>query len=156
MSNLNKVQLIGHLGRDPESRTFDNGNTVANATLATTERWKDKQTGENRELTEWHRLVFNGKLAEIAATYLQKGSLIYAEGALRTRKWTDNHGIEKYSTEVRVDVMRMLGSRTDRPTQEQASAAPASAKSSASPPQPAGAYGGAGSGFEDMDDDIPY
>jgi len=154
MSSLNKVQLIGHLGRDPESRTFDNGNTVANATLATTERWKDKQTGENRELTEWHRLVFHGKLAEIAATYLQKGSLIYAEGALRNRKWTDNHGIEKYSTEVRVDVMRMLGGRPERTPQDAAPPAKASPQPSARSPQPAGAY--AGSGFEDMDDDIPF
>ncbi len=164
MSSLNRVQLIGHLGRDPEIRNFDNGGMVANATLATTERWKDKQTGEPREATEWHRLVFNGKLAEIVSTYLQKGALIYAEGSLRTRKWTDSHGIEKYSTEVRVDEMRMLGGRNDRgatPEDNDAQAqsrAPTSARVPTPTPRPtyATASASTGSGFEDMDDDIPY
>jgi single-strand DNA-binding protein len=164
MSSLNRVQLIGYLGRDPEIRNFDNGGMVANATLATTERWKDKQTGEAREATEWHRLVFNGKLAEIVSTYLQKGALIYAEGSLRTRKWTDNHGIEKYSTEVRVDEMRMLGGRNERgaapaASDDQApSRVPAPARPATPAPRPtyAAAGAGAGSGFEDMDDDIPY
>lgn len=154
MSSLNKVHLIGHLGRDPETRTFDNGNSVTNASLATTERWKDKQTGESREATEWHRLVFNGKLAEIAGTYLHKGALIYVEGSLRTRKWTDQHGIEKYSTEVRADVLRMLGGRPERGDSAPASDRPhrpSASQAATAAPHPTG-----GSGFEDMDDDIPY
>jgi single-strand DNA-binding protein len=164
MSSLNRVLLIGHLGRDPEIRSFDNGGMVANATLATTERWKDKQTGEAREATEWHRLVFNGKLAEIVSTYLQKGALIYAEGSLRTRKWTDNHGIEKYSTEVRVDEMRMLGGRNDRGATPEGGDAqtPGRAATTARTPTPAprptyaAASASTGNGFEDIDDDIPF
>lgn len=111
MSNVNKVILIGRIGRDPESRTFPSGDMVVNASVATSERWKDKQTGEQKEATEWTRVNFNGKLAEIASQYLRKGSLVYVEGSLKTRKWTDQAGVEKYSTEVRVDQMRMLGGK---------------------------------------------
>ena len=160
MASVNKVIIVGNLGRDPEVRTFPNGDRVANVTIATTDRWKDKQTGEPKEATEWHRAVFNGRLAEIAAEYLRKGSQIYVEGSLRTRKWTDAQGQEKYTTEIRVDQMQMLGRREGMggpggseeggggggysrpaPASRQA-AAPAAAKSD--------------SGFGDMDDDIPF
>ena len=111
MASVNKVILVGNLGRDPESRTFPSGDQVCNVTLATTDTWKDKQTGEKREATEWHRLVFNGRLAEIAQQYLRKGSQIYVEGQIRTRKYQDKDGVEKYATDIRVDQMQMLGSR---------------------------------------------
>ena len=112
MASVNKVILVGNLGRDPEMRSFPNGDQVANVTLATTDKWKDKQSGEPREHTEWHRLVFNGRLAEIAGQYLRKGSQIYVEGSIRTRKWQDQaSGQDRYSTEIRVDQMQMLGSR---------------------------------------------
>lgn len=112
MASINKVILVGNLGRDPEMRTFPSGDQIATVTIATTDRWRDKNTGENRELTEWHRVVFNGKLAEIVAQYLRKGSQVYVEGSIRTRKWTDQQtGQERYSTEIRADTMQMLGSR---------------------------------------------
>jgi single-strand DNA-binding protein len=111
MASVNKVIIVGNLGRDPEMRTFPSGDQVANVTIATTDKWKDKQSGEMREATEWHRVVFNGRLAEIAGQYLRKGSQVYVEGSLRTRKWTDQSGVEKYSTEIRADQMQMLGSR---------------------------------------------
>lgn len=111
MASLNKVQIIGNLGRDPETRSFPNGDQVANVTIATTDKWKDKASGEMREATEWHRVSFFGRQAEIAGQYLRKGSSVYVEGSLRTRKWTDKDGIEKYSTEIRADSMLMLGSK---------------------------------------------
>ena len=104
---VNKVILVGNLGRDPEVRTFPSGGQVANVTLVTTERWKDRQSGEMREHTEWHRLVFNDRLAEIVAQYLRKGSQIYVEGSIRTRKWTDQNGQEHTTTEIRVDQMQL-------------------------------------------------
>lgn len=119
MASVNKVILIGHLGQDPDTRTFANGGAVANTSLATSRRWKDKQTGAPREETEWHRLVFNNRLAEIASQYLRKGSLIYVEGSLRTRKWQDQSGADRYVTEIRVDQLQMLDRRAD------AAAAPA-------------------------------
>ncbi|EOX9817929.1 single-stranded DNA-binding protein [Providencia stuartii] len=109
---VNKVILIGHLGNDPEIRYIPNGGAVANLTLATSETWRDKQTGEMREKTEWHRVVIFGKLAEIAGEYLKKGSQIYVEGSLQTRKWTDQSGQDRYTTEVVVNIggaMQMLG-----------------------------------------------
>jgi single-strand DNA-binding protein len=174
MASVNKVILVGNLGRDPEVRSFPSGDRVANVTIATTDKWKDKQTNEMREATEWHRIVFNGRLAEIAEQYLRKGSQIYVEGSLRTRKWTDKDGVEKYTTEIRADQMQMLGSRqgmggpsaeedgygapvsnnyarpapASRPAMPAAAARPASA--------PAAAPGRPASGFEDMDDDIPF
>ncbi len=111
---VNKVILVGNLGQDPEVRFMPNGGAVANFTLATSESWRDKQTGENKESTEWHRVVLFGKLAEIAGEYLRKGSQVYIEGQLRTRKWQDQSGQEKYTTEVVVNVggtMQMLGGR---------------------------------------------
>ena len=113
MASVNKVIIVGNLGRDPESRTFPNGDMVCNVTIATTDKWKDKQTGEAKEHTEWHRVTFNGRLAEVAGQYLRKGSQVYVEGSLRTRKWTDQSGVEKYSTEIRADQMQMLGPRQD-------------------------------------------
>ena len=174
MASVNKVILVGNLGRDPEMRSFPSGDQVANVTLATTDKWKDKQSGEPREHTEWHRLVFNGRLAEIAGQYLRKGSQIYVEGSIRTRKWQDQAtGQDRYATEVRVDQMQMLGSRQgmggpsddggggyggggdgggyDAPRR----AAPAPRAASA-PRAPAPAASKPGSGFDDMDDDIPF
>ncbi|MBK5016625.1 single-stranded DNA-binding protein [Pantoea sp. S62] len=119
---VNKVILVGNLGQDPEIRYMPNGGAVANISLATSESWRDKQTGENREITEWHRVVLFGKLAEVAGEYLRKGSQIYIEGQLRTRKWQDQSGQDKYSTEVVVNVggtMQMLGGRTQNSDQQQ-------------------------------------
>ena len=150
MASVNKVIIVGNLGRDPEMRTFSNGDQIANATIATTDRWKDKQTGEMKELTEWHRVVFNGRLAEIAGEYLRKGSQVYVEGSLRTRKWTDQSGVEKYSTEIRADQLQMLGSRQDG---QQRAAAPAAAPRQAAAPAPAPRPAPA---MADMDDDVPF
>ncbi len=111
---VNKVILVGNLGQDPEVRYLPSGGAVANITLATSESWRDKATGEQKEQTEWHRVVLFGKLAEVAGEYLRKGSQVYIEGQLRTRKWTDQSGTEKYTTEVLVNVggvMQMLGGR---------------------------------------------
>jgi single-strand DNA-binding protein len=169
MASVNKVILVGNLGRDPEVRTFPSGDKVANVTIATTDKWRDKQSNEMREATEWHRIVFNGRLAEIVEQYLRKGSQIYVEGSLRTRKWTDKDGIEKFTTEIRADQMQMLGSRQGQGGGEDGyggggyqRAAPASRPQAA---VPAGNQGGSGatkpaakqgSGFDDMDDDIPF
>ena len=108
---VNKVILVGNLGKDPEIRYMPNGNAVANLTLATTESWKDKQTGDQQEKTEWHRIVMFRRLAEIAGEYLKKGSQVYIEGKLQTRKWQDNSGNDRYTTEIIADEMQMLGSR---------------------------------------------
>ncbi len=168
MASVNKVIIVGNLGRDPETRSFPNGDQVANVTIATTDRYKDKTSGEMKEITEWHRVSFFGRLAEIAGQYLRKGSQVYVEGSLRTRKWTDKDGIEKYSTEIRADSMQMLGSRQgmggggvggddggyDAPQQRSAPAARAPA---AAPRQaPAASPAKSSSGFDDMDDDIPF
>lgn len=104
---INKVILIGHLGRDPEVKYFPSGDAIANATIATAESWKDKQTGEQKEATEWHNVVFPGKLAEIAGKYLKKGSKVYVEGSLRTRSW-EKDGVKRYTTEIRVHDLQML------------------------------------------------
>ena len=171
MASVNKVILVGNLGRDPETRTFPSGDQVCNVTLATTDKWKDKQSGEMREATEWHRLVFNGRLAEIAAQYLRKGSQIYVEGQIRTRKYTDKDGAEKYATDIRVDQMQMLGSRQgqggpsgggddDGYSQGGGGGGYAPRAPAAAPRAPAPAARQApaksSSGFDDMDDDIPF
>ena len=119
MAYLNKVQLIGNLGQAPKLHTFDDGGTVANVSIATTEKWKDKESGELREQTEWHNLVFHGRLAEIVGQYLKKGAPIYVEGRLRTRKWQTEAGEDRYTTEIRVDEMQMLGAKPAE-TEEQA------------------------------------
>ena len=168
MASVNKVIIVGNLGKDPELRTFPSGDQVANVTIATTDKWKDKQSGEMKEATEWHRVVFNGRLAEIVGQYLRKGSQVYVEGSLRTRKWTDKDGVEKYSTEIRADQMQMLGSRQgmggpggddgggggyDAPPSRSAAPAP---RPMAAPARPAPAPSKTASGFDDMDDDIPF
>lgn len=167
MASVNKVIIVGNLGRDPETRSFPNGDQVANVTIATTDRYKDKTSGEMKEITEWHRVSFFGRLAEIAGQYLRKGSQVYVEGSLRTRKWTDKDGVEKYSTEIRADSMQMLGSRQGMggasgadegggydapPSRTPAARAPASTPRQA----PASTPAKAASGFDDMDDDIPF
>ena len=111
MASVNKVILIGNLGKDPETRYAPSGDAICNITLATTDTWRDKASGEKREATEWHRVAFFGKLAEIAGQYLRKGSAVYVEGSLRTRKWQDKDGQDRYTTEIRADEMKMLGSR---------------------------------------------
>lgn len=113
MASLNKVQVIGNLGQDPETRYMPSGDAVTNISVATTESYKDKTTGEKKELTEWHRISFFGKLAEIAGQYLKKGSQVYVEGSLRTRKWQDKDGGDRYTTEIKADSMLMLGGRQD-------------------------------------------
>jgi single-strand DNA-binding protein len=111
MASVNKVILVGNLGADPETRYMTNGDAVCNIRLATTESWKDKASGEKKEITEWHRVVFYRKLAEIAGQYLKKGSQVYLEGRIRTRKWTDKEGQERYTTEIEATEMQMLGRR---------------------------------------------
>jgi len=113
MSSINKVILIGRLGNDPEMRYTQDGKAVANISLATSESWKDKQTGEKKEQTEWHRVVFFGRTAEVIGEYLHKGSLIYVEGRLQTRKWQDKEGNDRYTTEIMGNEMKMLGGRSD-------------------------------------------
>lgn len=121
---LNKVQVIGNLGSDPETTEFQSGRSVTNISVATSERWTDKQTGEKKELTEWHRISFFGKLSEIASQYLRKGSQVYVEGRLRTRKWTDQNGVDRYTTEIIADQMQMLGSPNQAPQAQPQQAQP--------------------------------
>ncbi|MCK9989308.1 MAG: single-stranded DNA-binding protein [Rugosibacter sp.] len=157
MASVNKVILVGNLGKDPESRYMPNGDAVVNITLATTDTWKDKNSGEKKEATEWHRVVFFRKLAEIAGQYLKKGSQVYIEGSLKTRKWQDKDGQDRYTTEIVADTMQMLGSRQgmgDAPSREGGRSsydAPA-AKPASAPANP----NAGGSGFNDFEDDIPF
>jgi single-strand DNA-binding protein len=160
MASVNKVILIGNLGRDPEVRYSPNGNAICNVTIATSRNWKDKTSGDKMEETEWHRVVFYDRLAEIAGEYLKKGRSVYVEGRLKTRKWQDKDGVEKYTTEIIATEMQMLGSRegmggTDdagasRGGEREERSAPAS-RPAAAKPAPKSA-----TGFEDMDDDIPF
>ncbi len=155
---INKVILIGNLGKDPETRVSPGGGSITNITVATSESWKDKQTGENQERTEWHRVVFFGRLGEIAGTYLKKGSKVYIEGSLRTRKWQDKQsGQDKYVTEIVADEMQMLDSRggesggfSSEPRQAMSSSRSGNAgggqQQSSAPP----------AGFDQFDDDIPF
>jgi len=113
MKGVNKAIIVGNLGNDPESRSFPDGGSVCNISVATSESWKDKQTGQQQERTEWHRVVFRNKLAEIAQQYLKKGSKVYIEGSLRTRKWTNQQGQDQYTTEIQANQMQMLDSRSD-------------------------------------------
>jgi single-strand DNA-binding protein len=160
--SVNKVILIGHLGKDPEVRYMPNGGAVANVTIATNEVWKDKQSGEQQERTEWHNVVFFGRLAEIAGEYLRKGRQVYVEGSLRTRKWQDKNGQDRYTTEIVASDMKMLGSREGgggsaafearepRPAQRPASVAPEAGPAAAPGPGP-------GPGMDnEFDDDIPF
>jgi single-strand DNA-binding protein len=124
MASVNKAIIVGNLGKDPEMRTFPSGDRVANVTIATTDKWKDKQTGEMKEATEWHRVTFNGRLAEIAGEYLRKGSQVYVEGSIRTRKWTDKDGQDKYTTEIRADQLQMLSRKDGGQASDQPRSAP--------------------------------
>ena len=164
MASVNKVIIVGNLGADPETRFLPSGEAVANIRVATTDRWKDKASGEMKEMTEWHRISFFGRLAEIAGEYLKKGSQVYVEGSLRTRKWQDKDGNDKYSTEIRADQMQMLGRREGggEPRSEGGGGSRGGAsrgggggegasrgESRAPANKPAGK-------FDDMDDDIPF
>ena len=161
MASVNKVIIVGNLGRDPEVRYNPNGGAWCTVSIATSRSWKDKTSGEKVEETEWHRVVFNDKLAEIAGEYLKKGRSVYVEGRLKTRKWQDKDGVEKYTTEIVATDMQMLGSREgmgggaagadeggsyERP-------APAARPAAAAANRPAAK---SSSGFSDMDDDIPF
>lgn len=158
MAGVNKVIIVGNLGNDPEIRTMPNGEAVANITVATSESWNDKNTGERREVTEWHRIVFYRRQAEVAGEYLRKGSKVYVEGRLKTRKWQDQNGQDRYTTEIQGDVLQMLDSRSDRqsggyaptaqptyPSQAQSAprATPASKPAAEAP-------------MDNFDDDIPF
>ena len=159
MASVNKVILIGNLGRDPETRYMPNGEAVTNITLATTETWKDRTSGERQEKTEWHRVTFYRRLAEIAGEYLKKGSQVFVEGRLETRKWTDKEGKDRYTTEIIANEMKMLGSRPGAGTpsydaSEDSGASPRpAAKAAAGGNRPAAKTPGS---ITDMDDDIPF
>lgn len=150
---INKVILIGNLGADPEMRYMPSGGAVANITVATSETWKDKQSGENQERTEWHRVVFFNRLAEIVGEYLRKGSKVFIEGSLRTRKWQDQSGVDRYTTEIVAADMQMLdgrgGASAEYTPPAAEHAAPRSSAKSQSQPQAAPAH-------EEFDDDIPF
>jgi single-strand DNA-binding protein len=159
MASVNKVILIGNLGRDPEMRTFPDGGTLCNVTLATTRSWKDKNSGDKVEETEWHRIVFRDRLAEIAGEYLKKGKQVYIEGRLKTRKYTDKDGVEKYATEVVATDMTMLGSREGMGGADEGGGGGGGGYSrpAARPSAPATKPAAKSStGFDDMDDDIPF
>lgn len=144
MRGINKVIIVGNVGGDPELKYMPSGSAVANLTVATNESWKDKQTGEKMERVEWHRVAAFGKLAEIIGEYVRKGSQIYIEGKLRTRKWTDKNDIVRYTTEIVADQMQMLGSKGDSPPRE---TGPRNSPSDSAPPAP---------NPDDFDDDLPF
>ena len=155
---VNKVILVGHLGKDPEVRYSPNGGAVANITLATSESWKDKNSGEKQERTEWHRVVFFGRLAEIAGEYLKKGAQIYVEGRLQTRKWQDKEGKDRYTTEIVAGEMQMLGGRSGSGASSadfDQSADEGRSSNMGRAPATAGA-GKSGGGGGDFDDEIPF
>ena len=147
MASVNKVILVGNLGADPEQRFLPNGDAVCNIKIATSEQWKDKGTGEKKEATEWHRVVFFRRLAEIAGQYLTKGSSVYVEGSLKTRKWQDKDGNDRYTTEIVGSEMKMLGGKSDGESREAPQAERPQAQSAQAKKRPT---------FEDMDDDIPF
>jgi single-strand DNA-binding protein len=140
---LNQAQIIGHLGRDPELRYLPSGEAVANFTIATTEKWRDKNSGESKESTEWHNITCFGGLADIVSNYLHKGSLVYVSGKIKTRKYQDKDGNEKYSTSIQCQELKMLGGKPSNGEQK-------------SEPKPQNAPASKNSGFSDMDDDIPF
>jgi len=176
MASVNKVILVGNLGADPETRYLPSGDAVSNIRLATTDRYKEKGSGEMKELTEWHRVSFFGRLAEIAGEYLKKGSSVYIEGRIRTRKWTDQAGVEKYSTEIVADQMQMLGGRGNRDSgsDRDEGNTPAPARNNAGNAYVRESRGGGGNGgnagnrpatggmpaggggYDEMDDDLPF
>lgn len=144
MAGINKVIIVGFLGNDPEIRTMPTGEQIANITVATSESWTDKNSGEKKTQTEWHRIVLYRRLAEIAGQYLHKGSQVYIEGRLKTRKWQDNNGQDRYTTEIQGDNLQMLGGRQDEPKQ---------AKPNKTKPEPLSAMAEQGDSF---DDNIPF
>jgi single-strand DNA-binding protein len=157
MASVNKVIIVGNLGRDPETRYMPEGGAITNISVATTEKWKDKN-GEMQEKTEWHRVAFFGKLAEIAGEYLKKGSQVYVEGRLQTRKWQDKDGADKYMTEIVANQMQMLGSRQgmgggDRGADRAEAGEGGGSRPAASGAKPAAKGGGK---FDDFEDDIPF
>ena len=152
---INKVILIGNLGADPETRYMPSGGAVTNLRLATSESWKDKNTGEQQERTEWHRVVFFNRLAEIAAEYLRKGSKVYVEGSLRTRKWQGQDGQDRYTTEIVANEMQMLDGRTGGSADFDSGRAPAPSRSAPSRSAPSQASAPSSDG-PDFDDDIPF
>ena len=162
MASVNKVILIGNLGKDPEVRYAPSGSAICNVTIATSRQWKDKTSGERQEETEWHRVVFYDRLAEIAGEYLKKGKSVYIEGRLKTRKWTDKEGVDKYTTEIIAQEMTMLGSREGGGGGgDEMGAAPAPrsappARSAAAPAPASKPAARSPTGFDDMDDDIPF
>jgi single-strand DNA-binding protein len=160
--SVNKVILVGRLGAEPESRSFPNGGSICNLRLATSESWKDKQTGERKERTEWHRVVLQNRLGEVAQQYLHKGSQVYIEGRIRTNKWQDQSGQDRYSTEIMGDSMTMLGGGgtgaggstgydQSAPQKPRGAASPQPASPSAGPD-----YGAPSGGADYLDDDIPF
>lgn len=164
MASVNKVILVGNLGADPETRYMPNGDAVANVRLATTESWKDKATGEKREITEWHRVVFYRKLAEIVGQYLKKGSAVYVEGRIRTRKWQDKEGQERYTTEIEANEMQMLGGRSGAGGGGGGGGGFSGGEVEYGGSMPSSGGGGGqrsapakkAPSFDDMDDDIPF
>jgi len=156
MASVNKVIIVGNLGADPETRYLPSGEAVTNVRVATTDRWKDKQSGEMKEATEWHRISFFGRQAEVAGEYLKKGSQVYVEGSIRTRKWQDKEGQDRYTTEIRADRMQLLGSRSGagEPRGEpRGDAPPMESKGADSKPPAAKKPAGK---FDDLEDDIPF
>ena len=146
MAGINKVIIVGHLGNDPEMRSMPNGEGVANISVATSESWTDKTTGERKEVTEWHRIVFYRRQAEVCGQYLHKGSKVYIEGRLRTRKWQDQNGQDRYITEIQGDVLQMLDSRSEQQSSGQAPAAQPTPISKPAAETP----------MDNFDDDIPF
>jgi single-strand DNA-binding protein len=159
MASVNKVIIVGNLGKDPEVRYMPSGSAICNITVATSRQWKDKSSGDRQEETEWHRIVFFDRLAEIAGEYLKKGRPVYVDGRLKTRKWTDKDGVDKYSTEIVATDMQLLGSREGMgaPGEESAGASRggggAASRPGATSQKPAAK---SSTGFDDMDDDIPF
>jgi len=171
MASINKVIIIGNLGKDPEVRYMPSGSAICNANIATTRTWKNKESGDKNEETEWHRVVFFDRQAEVAGEYLKKGSSVYVEGRLKTRKWTDKEGVERYTTEIVAEVMQLLGSRqgmgggahgddegggggySERSAPQRSAPAPASRPAPAPAQRPAPK---SATGFDNMDDDIPF
>lgn len=152
MASINKVILVGNLGKDPELKYMPSGDAVTNFSIATTDKYKDKQTGEPKETTEWHRISAFQKLAEICGQYLKKGSQVYIEGRIRTRKWTDSSGVEKYSTEIVAEKMQILGNKPSGQVSTSTSAADYAAMDHQTPP----VNQSAPSSLSAMDDDIPF
>ncbi len=158
MASVNKVIIVGNLGKDPEVRYMPSGSAICNITVATSRQWKDKTSGDKQEETEWHRIVFFDRMAEIAGEYLKKGRPVYVEGRLKTRKWTDKDGVDKYSTEIVATDMQLLGSREGMGGGDEGGGGGYSRERPAARPTATASKPATKSstGFEDMDDDIPF